>query len=224
MRKCELAALRAPGLTWERFNDLLPSTLDSLGLSVDDKGRDGSLTVRDHAELGCVVVFTSGSLARRAGLVLAPTLGENVEIFEAVGTGGEKGFRFRTAAAQATPGGELRDAEGEELDLDDPEQTWGGGALDARTQRVLRDFGQLPGVTVRTREVGLRRRSGGKASTPRVATLVKLVKKAKTWEGVPLEGGRVELKVELSTGGRQTSYCTTAEFEEVQRLTGGSKR
>lgn len=218
MRKCELAALRSPGLTWEGFIELLPSTLESLGLAVDSKGRDGELTVRDHAELGCVVALTNGSLARRAALVLASKLDAPVDVFEAVGTGGDKGFKFRTAAFRATPEGELRDAEGDELDLDDPEQQWGGGALDARTQRVLRDFGQLPGVTAQTKVVGLRRRAGGKASTPRVATLVKLLKKAKTYEANPQDGGRVELRVELAAGGRQTSYCTAAEFEEVERL------
>lgn len=224
MRKCELAAIRSESLTWDRFQQLLPSALDGLGLAADAKGRDGEFTVRDHAELGCVVLFSNSALAQRAALVLAPILEAPVDVYEAVGTSGENGFKFRTAAFKATPDRTLSPSEGEELDLDDPAEDWGGGALDARTQRVLRDFGDLPGIVAQTSVVGFKRRPGGKPSSPRVASLVALLKKAKMYESTVLEGGRVELRVELAKGGRQTSYCTVAEFEELERLAKGRKR
>lgn len=224
MRKCELAAVRSEGLNWDRFQQLLPSTLDGLGLSVDDKKRDGEIVVRDHVELGCVLVFSNSALAQRAALVLASALKKPVDVFEAVGTGGEHGFKFRTAAFKATPDGALTPSEGEELDLDDPDQDWGGGALDTRTQRVLRDFGDLPGIIAQTSVVGFKRRPGGKPSSPRVASLVALLKKSKSYESTVLDDGRVELRVELAKGGRQTSFCSEAEFEELERLTQGRKR
>lgn len=220
MRKRELVALRSKPLTWERFLELLPSTLDAIGVSVDSSARDGEITLRDHGELGVVVVMDSGSLAQRAARALAPKLGASVRGYEVVGTSGGKGFKFRAHAFEATPTGELRDAEGQELDFDDPEQSWGGGDLEARSQRVLREFGQLPSTVLQTKTVGIKRRSGGRPSTPRVATLLTLLKKAKAYQGVPQEGGRVELRVELAAGGKQTSVCTQAEFEELERLMG----
>lgn len=224
MRKCELAVIQAEKLNWDRFQELLTPTLDGLGLAADPKGRDGEFTVRDHDELGCVVAFTNSALAQRAALVLAPLLQKQVNVYVAVGTSGENGFKFRTDAFKATPDGALTPSEGEELDLEDPEEDWGGGALDARTQRVLRDFGDLPGIVTQTNVIGFKRRPVGKPSSPRVASLVALLKKAKTYESTVLDGGRVELRAELAKGGRQTSYCTVAEFEELERLSKGRKR
>lgn len=224
MRKCELAALRSKALSRERFEELTPPTLEGLGLAVDSKGRGGQLVVRDHAELGCVVWFSSSSLAQRAALVLARLLSQPVEVYEVIGTSIEGGFKFRTAAYQATPDGALSPSEGVELDLEDPEEDWGGGTLEARTQRVLLDFGDLPGIVAQESVVGFKRLAGGKPSSPRVASLVALLKKAKNYESSQLDDGRVELRVELAKGGRQTSYCTMTEFEELESLAKGRKR
>jgi hypothetical protein len=68
--------------------------------------------------------------------------------------------------------------------------------------------------------IGYKRRAAGKPSSPRIATLLMLLKKARGWEGVPQEGGRFELRVEFAAGGRQSSFCTAAEFEELKKLTG----
>lgn len=200
--------------------ELLPSMLDELGVAIDSGARDGELIVRDHGDLGLVVLFDSGSLAERAARALAPKLGVPVRAFTIIGTAGDKGFKFRSEAKEAAATGELRETEGEELDFDDPEQQWGGGDLEARSQRVLREYARLPSTILQSKTLGLKRRSAGRPSTPRVATLLQLVKKAKSWEGAPQPNARVELRVELAAGGRQLSYCTQAEFEELEKITG----
>jgi hypothetical protein len=224
MRKTELIALRARQIPWSKLEEALPALYEQLGIAVDNSAKDGTLTIRDHGHSGCVLILENGSLARRAATALSTRFAAPVQLFEVIGSAGEKAFKFRTEALLATPQGALNPAEGVELDLDDPEQSWGGGDLDARAQRVLRDFGELEGGSIQTRTVGYKRRSAGRPSTPRVATLLSTLQKAQSFEGVPQPNGRIELRMELAAGGRQTSFCTAAEFEEVQRLLGGKRR
>ena len=224
MRRIELVALRSTDLRWQRLGEVLPPTLDTLGLAHDDGATDGSLTLLDHGESGCVVMFDHAKLARRAALLLATRAGVSVDLFEVIGTSGGKRNRFRTEALRATPGGELRPAEGQELDLEDPDQHWGGGDLEAQATRVLGDFAMLLGGAERKLSMGYRRKPMPRPSTPRVATLLASLQKAKSHEAQPQDGGRVELRIELAAGGRQTSFCSAAEHEELERLLlGGGK-
>lgn len=223
MAKLEIVALRSTQLSWSRLFEVLPSVLDTLGLALVESTGAGEITFRDHGSGGCLILLDSGELARRAARAFATAASVSVEGFEAVGTGSEKGFKFRTAAFKATATGELKDAEGTELDFDDTEQDWGGGNLEARTTRVLRDFGELATVYAQTKTVGYKRRPAGRPSTPRVATLLATLKKGKSHEARPQDGGRVELRIALAAGGTQTSFCTAAEYEELQKLLGGRK-
>ena len=134
------------------------------------------------------------------------------------GTSGGKRTHFRTTAWKALATGELREAEGQELDLEDPAQTWGGGDLPAQASRVLEAFALLDHGANRTLRMGYRKRPAARPTTPRVATLLASLQKAKSHDAVPQAGGRVELRIELAAGGRQTSYCSAAEHEELQRL------
>jgi hypothetical protein len=220
MRKEELVALRMKKATFKTLIDLLPTTFDTLGITFDHNKRDGAFVVRDHGDRGCVITLGSGELAQRTARALAPKLQENVVVFEVNGTDAGGKFKFRAAASEATVEGHLRDASGVELDFDDPEQTWGGGNLEARAKRVLREFGELPQVVTAEQTFGYKRRSGGRPSSERVSALLATLKKTRTWEGVALEGGRIELKMELAKGGKQSSFCTAAEFEELKKLTG----
>lgn len=222
MRRIELVALRSTALPWQRLGEVLPPALETLGLAHDDGESDGSLTLQDHGQRGCVVLFDHARLARRAALQLATRAGVTVEVFEVIGTSGGKRNRFRTEAFRATSQGELRPAEGKELDLEDPEQQWGGGDLEAQAKVVLREFALLEGGAERTLALGYRRKPAPRPSTPRVATLLASLQKAKSHEAHPQAGGRVELRIELAAGGRQTSFCSTAEHEELERLLGGA--
>lgn len=223
MSRRELTALRSTGVSWDRLEEQLPSVYEAIGVAPDSAAKDGKLTIQDHGAHGCVIHVDGSELGRRLALDLARRFGATVEIYEVIATGGGKGFKFRTEAYKATAAGELKAAEGVELDFDDPEQDWGGGDLQTRGERVLRDFGTLRTEALRTRSIGLKRRSGGKASSPRVATLLKSLQKAKSHEGIPTADGRIELRIELAAGGRQTSFCTTAEYEELRKLLGGRK-
>jgi len=220
MQKQELVALRLKKAHYQDILDRLPSTFDTLGIVLDEGARDGELTVRDHGELGCVVVLGSGELGQRAARALAPKVAAPVQVYVVNGTNAGTRYRFRAAAFEATPDGHIRDHSGVELDFEDLQQTWGGGTLDARAHRVLREFGALPSLTMREKTIGYKRRAAGKPSTPRVSTLLALLKKARTWEGHAHDGGRIELRVELAAGGRQSSFCSAAEFEELKKLTG----
>jgi hypothetical protein len=220
MRKVELVAIRLKNATYANLLTAVPAAFDSLGITEDVGARDGSLAIRDHAERGCVISLENLDLAQRTARALVPVAGGPVQIFEVGGTNSGTTFKFRAAAFEATVDGQLRDFAGVELDFDDLEQTWGGGTLDARAKRVLRDFGELPTLWAQEKVIGYKRRSAGKPSSPRVSTLLQTLKKARTWEGVPQEGGRVELRLELAAGGRQTSFCSAAEFEELRKLTG----
>jgi hypothetical protein len=223
MRRLELIGLRATELSWDRLVGVLPSAFEALGLVHDDAASDGQVTLRDHGGGGCVLLLDDAALARRTALALATRGGVPVELFEVIATSGGKRFRFRTAAFKATPAGELRAAEGKELDLEDAAQTWGGGELDKQAGRVLEEFALLPGGAERTLRMGYRRRPAGRPSTPRVATLLASLQKAKSHQALPQPGGRFELRIELAAGGKQTSYCSAAEHDELQRLLGGGK-
>jgi hypothetical protein len=222
MRRTELVALRSTELRWEPLGKVLPKALEALGLVPDDAATDGEVTVRDHGESGCVLLLDHAALARRAGLALATRAGVAIQIFEVIGSAGKRN-RFRTTAFKATPQGELKDAEGVELDLEDPAQLWGGGGLDEQAQVVLQEFARLEGGAERTLHIGYKRRPAARPSTPRVATLLATLQKAKSHQGLPQPGERVELRIELAAGGKQTSYCSSAEYEELQRILGGGK-
>jgi hypothetical protein len=224
MQRTEIAVLRSSQLDWKRLVEILPGALEALGLVHDDNASDGQITVFDRGEAGCVLRLEKTALARRAARAVAKRASVKVELFEVIGTNGGKQSRFRAAAFLATPDGELRDAEGRELDFDDPSETWGGGQLDDQTQRVLEEFAELPSLArsaVRMLRMGYRSRPAGRPSTPRVAQLLGLLKLSKNHTAVPQPNGRVELQIELAAGGKQTSYCTAAEHEELTRLFGG---
>jgi hypothetical protein len=223
MRRLELIGLRATELSWDRLVGVLPSALEALGLAHDDAATDGQITLRDHGGAGCVLLLDDAALARRTALALATRAAVAVELFEVIATSGGKRFRFRTAAFKATPAGELRAAEGKELDFEDAAQTWGGGELDKQAGRVLEEFALLQGGAERTLRMGYRSRPAGRPSTPRVATLLASLQKAKSHQALPQPGGRFELRIELAAGGKQTSYCSAAEHDELQRLLGGGK-
>jgi hypothetical protein len=218
MRRSELIALRSKELRWERLVETLPAALEASGLVADDSASDGAVTIRDHGEAGCTLLVDRAALARRVGLALARRAGVGLEIFEVIGTFGGKRNRFRTTAWKATLEGELKDAEGKELDLEDASQTWGGGTLAAQTRRVLDEFAVLSSITAKTLRIGYRKKARGRPSSPRVAQLLASLQKAKTFVGQTLPDGRVELKIELAAGGRQSSYCSAEEYEELQRL------
>jgi|GEM_PF-2044276 len=220
MRRTELIALRASALSWERLTEFLPPTLDAVGLVHDPAGPDGEVTVLDHGDQGRIVLFDKASLARRAALALSTRAGVPISVFEVIGTAGSKRYRFRTTAFKATAQGELLPAEGKELDLEDEAQQWGGGDLEEQAHRVLEEFAVLDGGAERTLRMGYKRKPAARPSTPRVATLYASLQKAKSHESVPQAGGRVELKIELAAGGKQISYCSTADYEELERLLG----
>lgn len=220
MRKQELAALWLKSGTFQDIVDTLPSHFGTLSIAIDAGARDGEFAIEDYGARGCVIMLASGELAQRVARALAPKAGAKIPIYVVTGTNSGTKFKFRAAAYEATPDGHLRDASGVELDFEDEQQQWGGGSLDARTRRVMHDFGALPALKLQSKYIGYKRQSVGKPSSPRVATLMALLKKARTWDGHPIEGGRVELKVELAAGGRQSSFCSAAEFEELKKLTG----
>jgi hypothetical protein len=223
MHRLELIALRCKKVRWEALVATLPKALEALGLAHDDGAKDGSVILRDHGDDGCLVFIDHCALARRAALQLATRTQTPVEVFEVVATSGGKRNRFRTTASKATATGELLPAEGAELDLEDDKQTWGGGELDDQAQRVLEAFALLEGGSLKTVELGYKKKPLGRPSTPRVATLLASLQKAKSHAGVPQKDGRIELRIELAAGGRQISFCTVAEHEELERLLGGGK-
>jgi hypothetical protein len=223
MHRTEIAILRSPKLDWKRLTEILPGALEALGLVHDDGASDGQITVYDRGDEGCVLHLEKNALARRAARAIATRAAFPVPLFEVVGTSGGVRNRFRTNAFVATEKGELRDAEGKELDLEDARETWGGGSLSDQAQRVLEEFAQQPSLqrsATRMLRMGYRARPAGRPSTPRVATLLGLLKLSKSHEAIPQPNNRVELKIELAAGGKQTSYCSTAEHEELQKLFG----
>jgi hypothetical protein len=224
MRRIERIALHSKDLRWEPLGKVLPAALEALGLVADDDATDGEITLRDRGDDGCIIQMGHTALARRAALAIATRAGVTLMIYEVVGSAGEKRNRFRTQAQKATAKGELRPAEGKELDLEDEGQKWGGGSLADQAERVLEEFGQLEGGQVRALSLGYKKRPAGRPSTPRVGTLLASLQKAKHHEAVPQPGGRVELRIELAAGGKQTSYCSAAEHEELERLLGGAKK
>ncbi len=224
MHRIELTALRSAHLRWEKLIDDLPPTLESLGLAHDDAATDGAAVALDEGEDGCTILFDHLELGRRAARALAIRSGVPVGVFEVVGSAGSKRFRFRTTAWRATPAGELLAGEGRELDLEDPEETWGGGSLEVQANRVLDLFADLNRRGCRSVELGYRRRAKARASSPRIAKLLATLQKAKSIEAQAQPDGRVALKIELATGGKQTSFCSAEEHAELERLlTGGTR-
>lgn len=220
MRRLELIALRSHDLGWEQLSALLPPTLEALGLIHDEAGTDGFITIRDLGGGGRLVTLDDVALARRAALALATRSGKPFPLYEVIGTSGGKRNRFRTTAFVATPAGELKPAEGQELDLEDEEQRWGGGTLEEQTRRVLEAFALLDGGAERMLKLGYKRKPKGRPSTARVAALLASLQKAASHEAVPHPGGRVELRITLAAGGKQTSFCSVSEHDELERLLG----
>lgn len=221
MRKQELVALRLKSAPFPDLLKQLYATFHTLGIAEDSEARDGTLTVRDHGgDRGCTIVLSKSDLGQRAARALAPQVGGPVQVFVVNGTNAGVRFKFRANAFEATPDGHIRDYSGVELDFEDEQQDWGGGDLNARANRVLQQFGALPRLKDREQVIGYKQRAAGKPSSPRVSTLLALLKKARSWEGVPADGGRVQLRVELAAGGKQSSFCSEAEFEELKKLTG----
>jgi hypothetical protein len=140
MHRTEIAILRSPKLDWKRLTEILPGALEALGLVHDDGASDGQITVYDRGDEGCVLHLEKNALARRAARAIATRAELPVQLFEVVGTSGGVRNRFRTNAFVATAKGELNDAEGKELDLEDVRETWGGGSLSDQAQRVLEEF------------------------------------------------------------------------------------
>jgi hypothetical protein len=224
MRRIERIALHAKELRWEPLGKVLPAALEALGLVADDEATDGEITLRDLGEDGCIVQMGHSALARRAACAIATRAGVNLMVYEVVGSAGEKRNRFRTQAHKATAKGELKPAEGKELDLEDEGQKWGGGSLADQAERVLEEFAQLAGGQVRALSLGFKKRPAGRPSTPRVSTLLGYLQKSRHHEAHPQPDGRVELRIELAAGGKQTSFCTAKEHEELLRLLGGAKK
>jgi hypothetical protein len=218
MKRIELTALVSAKMRWEMLVAGLPPALESIGLAHDDGATDGEIVVIDHGDDGCVLLLGRVALARRVARALATRLKVDVTVFEVVGSRGSKRFRFQTAASRATAEGGLVPADGVELDLEDREETWGGGTLEVQAKRVLDLFADLHGFPKQTITLGFRRRAGARPSTPRVATLLGSVQKAKSFEATVQPDGRVALRLELATGGTQTSFCSAAEHEELQML------
>ncbi len=221
MRRTEIAILRSPAFQWARLTEILPRALESCGLDPDESGADGALTVYDRGDSGCILAFERGNLARRVARALATRAAAKVEIFEVTGTQSPNRNRFHANAHVALASGDLKDAEGKELDFEDPAEKWGGGTLQAQGMRVMEEFSQEPSFArgaVRTVKMGFKQRPAGRPSSPRVSQLLGLLKLAKSHTAVPKDGGRVELHIELATGGKQVSYCSAAEHEELERL------
>jgi len=217
MRKVELSALRSTGWSWDSLLEALDPALEAVGLTPG--GSDVEVDLLDRGAHGRVVVIDHGALGRRAALGLAKRTGTPVSVFEVVATGGGKRFNFRTTAWLATAGGELKSAEGKELDLESDE-AW-LGTLEEQAQQVLDAFAGFEYGPARSERRSFKKRKAGKPSSPRVAALLTSLQKAKSHEGVPQPDGRVELRIELAAGGKQRSFCSAAEFDELQALIGG---
>jgi hypothetical protein len=223
MHRIEMTALRSPALRWDQLVEHLPPALESIGLSHDEKATDGKATVLDHGEHGCTILMDNVGLSRRVALALAKRSGVAVDLYEVVGTAGAKRFRFQTTAWRATPAGEQKPGDGHELDLEDPEEEWGGGTLEERAETVLQLFAELDPFIGKTLEMGYRRHAQPRASTPRLAKILTTIKKAKSCETQPQPDGRFALVIELAAGGKQTSFCSKAEHDELEMLLGGKK-
>ncbi len=217
MRRIELAAVCTQRLSWEELNAAALPTIEPLGFSPGEG--DVEVHLLDHGEQGRVAVLDNAALARRVALALAMRIGSPVNVFEVVGTVGNR-FKFRTTAWQATGAGELKPAEGVELDLEDPNGGW-IGTLAEQALQVLHAFSKLEYRAVRSERLALKKRKAGKPSSPRVAALLASLQKARSHYVTPQGEGRVELSIDLAAGGKQRSFCSTAEYEELQRLMGG---
>lgn len=213
MRRVELAALCSKAISWDELLPAVDPLLDSVGLSPG--GKDVKLEIDDRGELGRILTFDRSASARRAAVALAVKTQAPVKVFEVVATVG-KVFRFRTEAFLATAQGELKPAEGKELDLEDP-QGFTGDLLE-QAHQVLEAFAGFDYGAQKRELKSYGKRKAGKPSSPRLAALLASIHKARAHEGVPQPDGRVELRIELAAGGKQRSYCTAAEYEELQKL------
>lgn len=214
MRKIERAALRTKTWSWAQLQESFSPAMAPVGLTPGDG--DVSVALLDLGDDGRVAIFDDGALARRAGLALAAKIGAPVDVFEVLGTAGPKRFRFRTTAWRATPEGDLKSIEGQEVNLEDPE-AWTGDFAEQADQ-VLSAFARFESSTRESARCDFVRRKGGKASTPRVATLLSALREAKRHELLPQPDGRFELRIELAKGGVQRSFCSADEAEELKRL------
>lgn len=214
MRKIERAAVRSKAWTWSQLQSSLGPAMTGLGLSAEPG--DVSVALLDLGDDGRVAIFDDAALARRAALALAKATGASADVYEVLGTASPKRNRFRTTAWRATPEGDLRSAEGEDVNLEDPE-AWTGD-FEEQADQVLSAFADLSSHATQTERHDFTRRKGGRASTPRVASLLSALQKAKKHEFVPQADGRVELRIELAQGGTQRSFCSSAEHDELQRL------
>jgi len=188
----------------------------SLGHSA---GAGVAVALLDLGADGRVALFDDAALARRAALALAKQTQARADVYEVVGTAGPKRFRFRTEAWLATPEGDLRGAEGREVNLDDPE-VWTGD-LAEQADQVLEAFARFEGGAQQSARQDFKPKKAARASTPRVAGLLKALQDAKAHQALPQDDGRVELRIELAAGGVQRSFCSAAEHEELTRLFGG---
>jgi len=200
---------------WDALNASVVPALDSVGL-VPGSGVDVMLL--DRGDHGRVLIFEDAALARRAALAIAKQSASQVDVFEVVGSAGEKRNRFRVAAWTATAAGELKSAEGEEVDLEDPEG-WTGD-LDEQTHEVLDAYAGFEYGAVKHDRKSFKKRKVGAASTPRVANLLDALQKARAHEAVVQADGRFELRIELAAGGKQRSFCSAAEYDELKKLLG----
>jgi hypothetical protein len=217
MKRVELAAIRCKAWTWEAMGEGLTPALDGLGYSLGTNAQSVHVEMLDRGADGRVLVLDDGALARRMGLALATRTKSAVDVYEVVATGGAKN-RFRPTAWKATAEGELRSAEGVELDLENPEG-WTGD-LREQAEQVLDAFAGFGQASSQRELRSFKKRKVEKASSPRVAALLAALQKAKRHEAVPQPEARVELRIELAAGGNQRSYCSAAEYEELQKLLG----
>ena len=168
-----------------------------------------------------VVMVGSASWRGEAALLLAKKTASPVRVFEVIGSSGPNRCRFRTEAWDATPAGELKTAEGAELDLEDP----GGwiGDLSEQAHQVLEAFARFEYGPLRSETRSFKKRKPGKPSSPRVAALFASLQKAKSHEGVPQPRGSGLRAPDRSwrRGESRRGYCSAAEYEELERLLGG---
>ncbi len=220
MRRVETVLLHSPELPFERLQEVLSAALEAVGVTIAAGRTDAELVLVDRRDEGSLAYVDDVALARRLARALATRAPAEVRLFEVVGTAGQQRSRFRTEAFRALASGELRPAEGTELDLEDAAQTWGGGELEAQAAVVLLEFSGLERRGAQTVTLGLRKRPAAKASSPRVSELLGRLKHAKSHTATLQPDGRYELRMELAAGGTQTSYCSGAEYEELAKLLG----
>ena len=218
MARIELIALQGRTLSWDKLVETLPAALEAVGLVPDESGRDGEVKIVEHGEGGVILLMDRAALARRVGLSLSTRAGTLIEGFEVVGNSGPKRIRFKTEAWKANAAGELRPAEGKELNLEDPDEQI--GELAEQAEQVLVAYARWNTLEVPSQVIGFKKKPAGRPSTPRVSALLKALQQARNHHAEVQPDGRVQLKIELATGSKQMSFCTAAEHAELQKLMG----